>query len=761
MQRLLRRGGFTLVELLVVILVVAVLLAVAAPSFLGLLGRAHDSAAKQYLTVAWKSARADAVDHDGYYNVVGTDRALRVKALTELMNYDNPNLVVSGGDCRAVLGLPANFIAVDDRVPSSSDSGGSSPNRFQAYSQSRSSIVWRIEGLSAHDADPGPRISKACDPVDTDSFPLEVVRAGSGGGVVSSAGAGGIDCGATCQADFASETQVTLTATPNAVSGFVRWGGDCAGTDPSCVISSMDSPKNVVAVFDVQSAPGESGLGVLFAGDGSGRVTSAPAGIDCASSCVHSFGLSTSVTLTANAGSGSSFSGWSGDCSGAGPCTLEVANDHEVTANFDGNAGGTVPLLVSLTSGLLGRVESVPAGISCAADCRENYAAADGTAVDLIATPTPGASFMGWSGDCSGTASCHVTMTRLRSVRASFAVEGSGGGGGRFDLLTLYQVADSSGKGVVTFTAGGSPRTRSCVIGGGFDGLACMFVAREGTELRFKATAARGSSFSGWEYPNGQDSSGGASCSGSTSDCNLTVIGGQALGAQFDLSGCSASEQLIRGVCQSGTRSSGSAGGGGSGGGGGGGGGSQVCTAGNGGLNGDVPNDAAGAPANDDFCHAQQLTGESGTVTGTLSGATVENGQSPTESNAGLNPGDPGYDGDALDEWGYGARPTRSVWFVWTAPTNDFYYFDSNDDYPAQNVAPTHPMPVVIVWRGTVFNAVGSGDILHWVNGSWSGSSWSQASFNAVAGQQYVVELENYPSNGVDAPPYTLNWHHG
>jgi vibriolysin len=41
--------------------------------------------------------------------------------------------------------------------------------------------------------------------------------------------------------------------------------------------------------------------------------------------------------------------------------------------------------------------------------------------VALTATPDPGSLFAGWSGDCSGTGSCQVTMSQARSVTATFA----------------------------------------------------------------------------------------------------------------------------------------------------------------------------------------------------------------------------------------------------------------------------------------------------------------------------------------------------
>ena len=50
--------------------------------------------------------------------------------------------------------------------------------------------------------------------------------------------------------------------------------------------------------------------------NGSGTVTSSPAGINCGTTCTASYASGTSVTLTATAASGYSFGGWSGACRG-------------------------------------------------------------------------------------------------------------------------------------------------------------------------------------------------------------------------------------------------------------------------------------------------------------------------------------------------------------------------------------------------------------------------------------------------------------
>jgi len=61
-------------------------------------------------------------------------------------------------------------------------------------------------------------------------------------------------------------------------------------------------------------------------------------------------------------------------------------------------------------------------GINCPGDCSETYA--DGTAVTLSANPAAGSTFGGWSGACSGTGSCQVTMNADKTVSGSFSASG-------------------------------------------------------------------------------------------------------------------------------------------------------------------------------------------------------------------------------------------------------------------------------------------------------------------------------------------------
>jgi hypothetical protein len=235
---------------------------------------------------------------------------------------------------------------------------------------------------------------------------LTVSRTGAAGTVTSSPA--GIDCGATCSHDFAGGTLVTLTPTPDSGSVFTGWSGDCTGTG-GCTVT-MDQARSVTASFALART-----LTVSKSGNGSGGVTSSPAGIDCGATCSHDFADATLVTLTPAATTGSAFAGWSGDCTGTGGCTVTMSQARSVTATFTLVAE---QLTVSKSGSGTGTVTSSPAGITCGATCSHSYDF--GTMVTLTPAADSGSVFAGWSGDCTGTGGCTVTMSQARSVTAAF-----------------------------------------------------------------------------------------------------------------------------------------------------------------------------------------------------------------------------------------------------------------------------------------------------------------------------------------------------
>jgi hypothetical protein len=65
-----------------------------------------------------------------------------------------------------------------------------------------------------------------------------------------------------------------------------------------------------------------------------------------------------------------------------------------------------------------GSIGSSPAGIACGTTCDAAFAA--NAAVSLSAVPASGSTFTGWSGACSGTKACSVTLSGAKSVSATF-----------------------------------------------------------------------------------------------------------------------------------------------------------------------------------------------------------------------------------------------------------------------------------------------------------------------------------------------------
>jgi phospholipase C len=148
---------------------------------------------------------------------------------------------------------------------------------------------------------------------------------------------------------------------------------------------------------------------------GTGTVVSSPAGINCPSTCTANFASGTSVTLTATAGSGFSFGGFGGACSGS-VCTILLSGNQSVSATFV--AASPARLTVSVSGS--GTVTSAPAGIDCPTTCSASFN--DGTNVTLSATPAAGSTFSGFSGACTGL-SCQLTVSggQSQSVTATFA----------------------------------------------------------------------------------------------------------------------------------------------------------------------------------------------------------------------------------------------------------------------------------------------------------------------------------------------------
>ena len=266
----------------------------------------------------------------------------------------------------------------------------------------------------------------AC-PASGPSHPVEVARSGSGQGLVGSA-LPGLDCGTICAWEFDQGGAVTLFATPRPHSAFTGWSvsgqpSACPGAG-SCKVT-VNAATEVTANF---TAIPQQTLAVSKAGNGTGAVTSSPAGIECGAICTSTFDQGSTVTLTAEANPGSEFAGWSGaGCSGMGACQVSMAGAQNVTASFNAiprlvpvdRSSAKRTLSISVTGEGSGTITSDPGGIECGTPCSAAYA--PGTKVTLSAKPDGESAFSGWSGcDSSSATSCTLTLGSSRTVGASF-----------------------------------------------------------------------------------------------------------------------------------------------------------------------------------------------------------------------------------------------------------------------------------------------------------------------------------------------------
>jgi M6 family metalloprotease-like protein len=274
---------------------------------------------------------------------------------------------------------------------------------------------------------------------------LTLTPAGSGSGTVTG-GSPAVNCVVTdgvttgaCLASYYGNPNVTLAATPAAGHTFGGWSGACSGTG-TCTVE-MSEARSVTAMF---SQPGAAQHTVTLSASPAAGGTTSGGGTYVAGA---------SVTVLATPATGFAFVNWTENAapvSTSPSFSFSVAGNRALLANFMQQH----TLTVHAAGGGTGAVTSSPAGISCtlaagtvSGACNADYAA--GSTVTLTAAAASGHVFTGWSGACSGTAACTLSMTQARSVTAGFAEQ--------FTVTTEsspYVGGTTSGGG--TYTAGAS-----------------------------------------------------------------------------------------------------------------------------------------------------------------------------------------------------------------------------------------------------------------------------------------------------------------
>jgi hypothetical protein len=304
---------------------------------------------------------------------------------------------------------------------------------------------------------------------------------------------GGFECAVSggptsaCKVTYPEGT--TVTVTPKLADGaeFNGWSNACTGTGPCAVTMPVSNPNEnsggveapkVVAFFDREftgraitpattlrhtfSEPGiytiwmkleadspefgtdfvaqpqtlevteggppttEFPLNLSTSGTGSGSFKCKVNG-GGEETCAAEYEAGKEVQVITSAATGSKFANWTGDCTGTGACLLTMSAAHSVVGVFNAESTPPSEFALTITPPSNGSILCSSGG-AAAGSCAAKYA--KGTVVTLSATPASGFEFANWTGDCSGTGACSVTMSAAHTVGASFKAVQSGGGGG-------------------------------------------------------------------------------------------------------------------------------------------------------------------------------------------------------------------------------------------------------------------------------------------------------------------------------------------
>jgi PKD repeat protein len=161
--------------------------------------------------------------------------------------------------------------------------------------------------------------------------------------------------------------QTTTTAAATASHTYASSGTKTVMLTVTDSDSSLNGGRTGSTSIQVTVQAPTQTLTAATSGNGSGSLSSSPAGISCGSTCSHDYATGTSVTLTPTPASGSVFSGWSGDCSGTGGCTVTMSQARSVTATFTLQSSAPICLVPKLKGKSLAAAKSALTQSHCEA----------------------------------------------------------------------------------------------------------------------------------------------------------------------------------------------------------------------------------------------------------------------------------------------------------------------------------------------------------------------------------------------------------
>jgi uncharacterized repeat protein (TIGR03803 family) len=271
---------------------------------------------------------------------------------------------------------------------------------------------------SAHQGLPGPSYSKAVlDSGRTQScgypkcYTLSLTVTGQGQIEGGSSSTGAFSCSSTCNILIAAGSTVTISGAAAQGWSLAAYTGACAVYPPTEQCSfTMNANTNAGTTFQQ--------IFLLSAGySGLGTITSSPSGLSCPSAvdCSGYFPAYSTVELTAVPAAGWYVAGWTQGCSSSSAtCNITMSGNEAAFVVFQ-----QTTYSLAVTDSGSGTVTSSPTGINCGSVCSADFAS--GTQVSLTASPSQGSAFTGWSGACTGTGGCSVTMNVATNVTATFA----------------------------------------------------------------------------------------------------------------------------------------------------------------------------------------------------------------------------------------------------------------------------------------------------------------------------------------------------